>query len=224
MDDYHSVVILLNAFPLGYAEVKRKRRHQIKSRPMFCETSDKNNHRASLLEKRQKMMLPCGTNHLTTIFTKNSEDFGIRRRTSGVVCHKESSSVDKKTIFDSTIGGNLNESDVSKTSGNINKSAESEYVDLKMKKKTNNTCHTKVILDQDHKQLQQDVNPDSTIIKKSLNVPTNNHEKTSENKSNLLSSRTSSHDTNRGAEYQLTKPTISLVSENYNDTDSDSSK
>jgi hypothetical protein len=226
-------------FLSGYGEEKRKRRLQIKSRPMFSETSDKNNHRASLLEKRQRMMLPSGANALTTIFTKNSEDLVIRRKTHSDLKDMECSVNETENTVDVTTGENLTCNCISKTNLestlNKNECRKSECLELKnesreekMNRPLEDSTEKVIIpkLNQDEKRLecdtQLDVNSETSL--KPPAVPAmSNHQKAKED-GDKTSNVNSSNILLEEDDFQSKRRKISLVSEMYSDTDSDSSK
>ena len=231
--------VLINeivSFRPEYEEEKRKRRLQIKSRPMFSETPDKNNHRASLLEKRHRMVLPSSANALTTIFSKTSEDVGIRRKSSDDLKKRECSANDAENTLDRTIGEKLTNNCLSKTNfertPNENECRKNEYSELKNglheEKKINNltensTCKKKISKPDEHDKLpkcdaQQDVNSEGFIKN---DQKANKHKHIS---SNETSNACSKNTLLNKDDYQSKKPKISLVSELYSDIDSDSSK
>ena len=205
---------------------------------MFSETSDKNNHRASLLDKRQRMVLPSGANPLTTFFTKNNEDLGIRRKTSGDLKEKESPTNETENTFERSIGENLTNNCESKTNleRSLNKNnCKNESLDEKMNDRLENSTCEKVItpkLGQDVKPLdcdaEQDENSEVSIRNKPLIAPASNHQKSDEDRHNISQNKTSNVKSTdillADDDYQSKRPKISLVSELYSDTDSDSSK
>ncbi len=205
---------------------------------MFSETSDKNNHRASLLDKRQRMVLPSGSNASTTFFTKNNEDLGIRRKTSGDLKEKESSTNETENTFERSIGENLTNNCESKTNfeRSLNKNkCKNESLDERMNDRLENSTCEKVItpkLARDDKPLdcdaEQDENSEVSIRNKPLIAPASNHQKSGEDRHNISQNKSSNVKSTdillADDDYQSKRPKISLVSELYSDTDSDSSK
>ena len=175
---------------------------------MFSE--DKNTERASLLEKRQKMMLKTsGASALTTVFTRHNEDFGIRRKTGGELKPTESSvnvvqdekNSDRTTAAD---GNAINECETSSTldENDFNNSAE-HCTDCTGKSSSQCGPHLNErtgMSNGRNDQYKQDI-----ILQ---NETSNQHELGRSKDEGGLNSRAK----------------VSLVSEMYGDTDSDSSK
>ena len=206
---------------------------------MFSETSDKSNHRASLLEKRQKMVLPSGANALTTNFTKNSEDLGIRRKSSDDLKKKEYSvndaenTLDRKKLTNNCLSETSLESTLNKNACEKNECPGEKVSDPSEHNRQNsgNTCEKEITKSNQQAipncDVQQDANSEMPV--KICPLTTSScHQKATEHRNDISTNATS----NVGStnillsedDYQSKKPKISLVSELYSDTDSDSSK
>ena len=213
---------------------------------MFSETSGKSNRRADLLEKRRKMTLPTSTNALTTIFTKNNEDFGVRRKTGGALKEKKcSENVTGDTLECSVLhpGENVTKKCTSKTNLETaeNKVEYKEGIECPKsnkeshKEKTNHSLEERTFeqsaiseLNKDVSRLDCDVQLDVSSEMARRNKPLTVHEsceKGSEDRGNIEQNKTSNvNSTDQGNVCLSTMPAFSLVSEMYSDTDSDSSK
>ena len=170
---------VLSFFMVGFEGDQRKRRLQIKARPMFTEngTSDKNSHRASLLEKRQKIMInkpKSGVN--TSCLLQN---LGIKRTTDKIHCNKNQE----------TDSGQHHDNPVSVKEINI-QPQDSEDI-----------CKKEGVLE-----ALETEKP----VKNSRDNKTNNE--------------FTNDSTNASPEKGLCKQNISLISDMYSDTDSESSK
>ena len=209
---------------------------------MFSETPDKNNHRADLLEKRRKMTLPTSANALTTIFTKSNEDFGVRRKTS--TSKEKECSVNKtgcileRTTSDKGTDKCISETNL-ETAANqeeYRESAEcSESNNESNEEKTNHSLVERTFensvmskLNKEDGRLECDGQLDENSGAFIGNAPltlSGSCKKGTEDKDNIEQNRTSNvNSTNEGNVCQSAILTVSLVSEMYSDTDSDSSK
>lgn len=160
---------------VGFEGDQRKRRLQIKARPMFTEngTSDKNSHRASLLEKRQKIMInkpKSGVN--TSCLLQN---LGIKRTTDKIHCNKNQE----------TDSGQHHDNPVSVKEINIQ---------------------------------PQDSEKEGVLEALETEKPVKN------SKDNKTNNEFTNDSRNASPEKGLCKQNISLISDMYSDTDSESSK
>lgn len=210
----------------GYEEEKRKRRLQIKSRPMFSDTSDKNQDRFSFLEKTRRLALSCGANSLTGIFTKHDKDLGVKRRHSNGLNEKGCSAKKNKKGIDRTATSGTSNDNSSGNEESLKFKTELREQEIKDHSKEG-TCKTIKLNEDKNGQLR--VNPEALHGKKSLvlsadscckkanryndDVPQNDASKLDYSKNSL-----------KERPFFSKKEKVSLVSELYVDTDSDSSK
>ncbi|XP_046849103.1 probable splicing factor YJU2B [Xenia sp. Carnegie-2017] len=175
----------------GYELEKRKKRLQIKNRPMFSKSSESNVHRSRLLEKRQKIMFSRKSS--LENFSKNRKDELIKKTQSydAVIVSKEKDDSTSKVINEKIEETSLLTSETVNGTDNI-----------PVAKKTENSSNN---MDDDLPKTFPNTYQNLSETSAKRFIDGENKEFITEN----LKSR---------------EPQLSLVSEMYSDTDSDSSK
>ena len=169
---------------------------------MFSETSDKTSHRFNLLEKRQKMMLPGAR---TT--RKTSKDFGIRRKSNENAMKKDCS--ESETLQDvarTTTASLTNDHELSK-------------IDLNS---TSNSGELNVGVEKESAGLQTNRIPEDPTLDRVLIPKLSEDDKP--RKCGTMLTTSSDVELDNGCQSKIAGSKVSLVSDVYSDTDSDSSK